>query len=99
VSPAQTTYPCPDCDFESITPAGLGSHRKAKHGVNGKTPRAVKAPKAETNGHASVSRALRADRDLAEIVMRLFPKGIPTKDVDELAGILREIAGLRARLG
>lgn len=57
IAPASSTpaskkksHPCPDCDFVATAAAGLGAHRRAKHGTKGATttprPRNPQSPDA-----------------------------------------------------
>jgi ribosomal protein L37AE/L43A len=43
-------HPCPECDFVAGAAAGLGAHRKAKHGVAGKTYPAITADSPTVHG-------------------------------------------------
>jgi uncharacterized C2H2 Zn-finger protein len=95
-----TAFRCPKCGRYFDSNQRMQTHRAAAHGYRNR----ARQKKMSENGEVVKPRSRRAlraahvDQDLAEIVSRLFPKGVPTKDVVQLADILREIQALRERL-
>lgn len=77
---------CKVCDWSKDTTArGLTMHMHKAHSNGEAKPRGI-------------GKLIKVDYDLATVLSVIYPKGIPTGDVELLAATLREINTLRERL-
>jgi hypothetical protein len=68
------TMQCPECDFRALDAAGLGSHRRHRHGVAGTSRGATEGQTSATNGNTPTVLRKGVETSIEEPTERRWPK-------------------------